>query len=428
MSGSIQRHGNMATQWNPVKDMPDLLGKVAVVTGATSGIGFHTVKHLAAKGAKVYFTARNEAKARKTQGEQLKLNPELSAEQLPWLLVDFEEIESAARAAELLGSKEDKVDILVNNAGGPPRALEHSSAGWEKSMASSHIGHFVFTNRVLPLLKKAAASPDADVRIVVVSSNAMHLVLPPNYALDFTKSELLYGTLPYTPLKYKLLRPLVFDVNMLHYAVSKLANAMFAKQLQRNLRSQRVPIAVLSLHPGGVASDRIHEVFKPWVWPLVSGNFMPQDTGSHASLFAATAKEIRVEERGFMGNYMEPIGVVHAGHPLLHDEAQARDLWETTQKEASTYLKGKGHGGLLLVLNLLLSMEDTFTWAEVGSAFKNSRMYLRAVLGFLVTLSLFSLVAFLPAVIRGLARQPGSEAEYAGKEYTDYDDTSRYNL
>ncbi|KAG9254109.1 daunorubicin C-13 ketoreductase [Emericellopsis atlantica] len=337
----------MATQWDPLKDMPDLKGKVAVVTGATSGIGFHTVKHLAAKGAKVYFTARNEAKAKRTQEEHLELNPQLSAEQLPWLLADFEEVETAARAAEFLRSKEEKVDILVNNAGGAPRTLEHTSAGWEKSMASSHIGHFVFTNGVLPLLKKAASSADADVRIVVVSSNAMHVVLPPDYALDFTKPELLRGTLPYTPIKYKLLRPLVFNVNMLHYAVSKLANAMFAKQLQRHLDSKHVSIAVVSLHPGGVASDRIHEVFKPWVWPLVSGNFVPQDTGSHASLFAATAKEIRVEEKGFMGNYMEPMGVVHAGHPLLHDEAQARGLWENTQAEANKYLEGKGHGGLL---------------------------------------------------------------------------------
>jgi NAD(P)-dependent dehydrogenase (short-subunit alcohol dehydrogenase family) len=70
------------------------------------------VKHLAAKGAKVYFTARNETKAKKTQEELLNLNPGLSAEQLPWLLADFEEIVSVARAAELLRSKEDKIDIL----------------------------------------------------------------------------------------------------------------------------------------------------------------------------------------------------------------------------------------------------------------------------------------------------------------------------
>jgi hypothetical protein len=172
-------------------------------------------------------------------------------------------------------------------------------------------------------------------------------VLPSNYALDFTKPELLYGELPYAPWQYKVARLLVFNVNMLHYAVSKLANAMFAKQLQRNLDQQRVPIAVVSLHPGGVASDNIRDVFKMWAWPLVARNFLPPDAGSFATLFAATSGEIRNREKGFMGNYMNTTGILHPGHPLMHDETQAQGLWENTQEEANRYLESKGHEGLL---------------------------------------------------------------------------------
>lgn len=191
-------------------------------------------------------------------------------------------------------------------------------------------------------MKRATKSPGADVRIVVISSNAQHAVLPANYKLDFTTPDILYGKLPYEPFMYKAARGLVFNVNMLHYGVSKLANAMFAKQLQRLLNEQQVPIAVLSLHPGGVMSEKVHKVFKPYFWPLISGGFVTPDVGSFNVLFAATAEDVREQARKYLGNYIEPTGVVHPGHRLLHDEVQARGLWEVTQQETERYLASKG--------------------------------------------------------------------------------------
>jgi NAD(P)-dependent dehydrogenase (short-subunit alcohol dehydrogenase family) len=196
-------------------------------------------------------------------------------------------------------------------------------------------------------MKKAAQSPDADVRIVVVSSNATYLVPPRNYPLDFTTADVLYGKLPYTPLLYRLVRTFVFNVNMLHYAVSKLANALFAKELQRRMTQQGLPIAVLAVHPGGVRSPDVHKVFKPWIWPLISGNFISSDAGSHSLLFAATARQVREEPDKYLGSYMEPIGVVHHGHPLMGDMEQAGALWKTTQAEVDKYGKTKGNFTLM---------------------------------------------------------------------------------
>ncbi|KAF4125865.1 Short-chain dehydrogenase [Geosmithia morbida] len=339
----------MAIDWTPYKDMPGLAGKVAVVTGSTSGIGFQTVKHLAAKGAKVYLTARTEAKARMAQEEQIKLNPGLSASQLPWVVADFDFPEAAAAAAADIRSREGKVDLLTF------RNSQALGLTTSREREKRHIGHFAFTNGILPLMRKAALSPDADVRIIVVSSSAQYAVLPASYPFDFTKPDLLYGKLPYVPLSYKLLRAAVINVDMFRYGISKLANALFAKQLQALLDKQGVPIAVLAIHPGSVRSDDVHTVFKPYVWPILSRMFVPTDKGSFNTLFAATAKEIRREPKRYLGKYMEPIGAVRPGHPLLQSEKQAQGLWDTTQSEVERYLAAKGSPPLLECIGTALS-------------------------------------------------------------------------
>ena len=173
------------------------------------------------------------------------------------------------------------------------------------------------------------------------------MFLPTNYPLDFTKPDVLYGKLPYKPMMHRVAETIAINKNMLHYSVSKLANAMFAKELQKLLDRQSLGIAVMALHPGGVRSDDVHTIFRPWVWALLHRGYIDTDVGSFTVLFAATAEKVRKQPELYLGKYMELFGVPHPGHPLLSDDEQSQGLWRCTQKEVDTYLAKKGLPPLL---------------------------------------------------------------------------------
>jgi NAD(P)-dependent dehydrogenase (short-subunit alcohol dehydrogenase family) len=204
----------------------------------------------------------------------------------------------------------------------------------------------VFVNGVLPLLKKAASYPGADVRIILTGSNAHHMMVPAKFPLDFSTPSVFQGKLPYTPLLSQVQQRLLFNMNMLHYGVAKVAVSLFARELQAVMDAQRLPILVVSTHPGGVRSDDVHTVFKPWLWPLISGTFIPVDQGTVVSLFMATDPAVRRKPEAYKGQYVEPTGV-HPGHPILRDAAQQRALWNATESELNRCLTKKGHSPLL---------------------------------------------------------------------------------
>ncbi|KAF5632019.1 daunorubicin C-13 ketoreductase [Fusarium sp. NRRL 52700] len=160
-----------ARQWNPSTDMPDLNGKVAVVTGGSSGIGLETVKFLARKGAKVYLTSRSEVIARQTR-DKLTKDTGIDARNVAYLVMDLYDPVSITRAVNELKRTETKVDILINNAAASTSSIMLVDGKYEQHMVANHIGPFILTNRLLPLLKTAAKEPDADVRIVNLSSTA----------------------------------------------------------------------------------------------------------------------------------------------------------------------------------------------------------------------------------------------------------------
>ncbi|KAF7561025.1 hypothetical protein G7046_g3116 [Stylonectria norvegica] len=332
----------MAKGWSPYSDIPDLTGKVAVVTGANSGIGLQTTKHLVSRGAKVYFTTRSESKAKTTKDHIRSIHPDVPENGLIWLPLDLGKIKSVNSAIAELKAKETKIDILVNNAGMVPEDMKLNEGGWETCMAICHVGHFVFTNGILSLLKEAAKDKNADVRIVTVSSNVTYIMIPPDYPLDFTSTAFLTGSLPYIPWKWRYFQSAFFTVDMVRYAMAKLANALFAKELQRRLDEQGVPIISISLNPGGVLSDDGLTIFSGFIKPLMRRVLVSPDQGSFNSLFAATAKDIRDKSELYKGQYIEPIGQVHASHPVLKNDKQVRAAWDTTTTEVNKYLNSQG--------------------------------------------------------------------------------------
>ncbi|GKT41239.1 putative oxidoreductase TDA3 [Colletotrichum spaethianum] len=102
----------MTIQWNPLRDTVSLRGKVAVVTGGNSDIGRETVKLLAWKGAKVYFTTRSEAKAIETRKRIQDAHPEIDTDNLQWIIMDVTDLRSICFVADKLKEKEAKIDIL----------------------------------------------------------------------------------------------------------------------------------------------------------------------------------------------------------------------------------------------------------------------------------------------------------------------------
>ncbi len=215
-----------------VTDGIDLSGKLAVVTGCTSGIGFETMRVLAKRGALVIGTSRSLEKARAACSRVYGLTSPAELE-----LSDYDSIVACANAIRMVNLP---VDILVCNAGylggsGKPELVN----GVEKHFAINHLGHYVFVNRLLGRLYMSWQG-----RIVVVASRAAY-TRAPDAGIEFENLGAAYG--------YDDLRA---------YGQSKLANVLFALQLGKLLRGTR--ITANALHPGVINTeiDRNNELLR----------------------------------------------------------------------------------------------------------------------------------------------------------------------
>lgn len=200
--------------------MPDQTGRLCVVTGANSGLGFLTARALARKGARVIMTARDAGRGEKVLVRLLAELPHAAVEMRRLDLADLDDV--AAFAAHLLAEGRP-VDRLVNNAGVmmPPRGLTRQ--GHETQFGVNHLAHFALTLRLLPLL---SAAPGA--RVVTVSSE---LHRRGRIHFEDLTGERRYGRLAF-------------------YAQSKLANVLFGLELDRRLKAARLPVVSLLAHPG----------------------------------------------------------------------------------------------------------------------------------------------------------------------------------
>jgi NAD(P)-dependent dehydrogenase (short-subunit alcohol dehydrogenase family) len=202
-------------------DIPDQTGRIAVVTGANGGLGLETARALAAKGAHVVMAARNLEKAADAERQIRSTQPEAHVEVRSLDLASKESIEIFADS--ILGEHEH-IDLLVNNAGVMAIPERRTADGFEMQFGTNHLGHYMLTARLLPLLVGTPRS-----RVVTVTSTARHMgkpVDPDNPHLDGNYSE------------------------WRAYGQSKLANLHFALGLQRRLEEAGAETASLVAHPG----------------------------------------------------------------------------------------------------------------------------------------------------------------------------------
>ena len=213
---------------------------------------------------------------------------------------------------------------------------------FELTDANSYLGHFLFTNGLMPLLK-AAADTGSDVRILTIASNAVAVFLPSKYKPDFTDPQFYRGVVPPPPFSLRLTMYFLGEGDYLRYAVSKLATMMFASELQRRLTDAESPILSIAINPGAVDSNgTAPSMLKPWLRPMLKGITISEDEGSWNALFMGTAKEIRENEAVWKGRYVEPVGQLDDGHALMRDEEQRRLLWDATTSEINQYLQEQG--------------------------------------------------------------------------------------
>ncbi|MGA7281121.1 MAG: oxidoreductase [Acidimicrobiia bacterium] len=292
-------------------DIPDLSGKVAVVTGANGGLGFESAKALANAGAHVVMAARSPDRAATAREQILNADPEASLELVE---LDLGSLESVRSAAAAVIRDHPAVDILMNNAGVMAMPERRTLDGFEMQLGVNHLGHWALTARLLSSLLAAVGA-----RVVTVTSTAHHMgrpIDPDNPNMDGE----------YDPWKA--------------YGRSKLANSHFAIGLQREFELRGLAAQSLLAHPGlshtnlqvrtaeegGVG--RSGELGK---W-LAATTGMDPARGALSQLRAATDPSAR-------GGEMYAPRYVQAGPPVRRpilrliglDEAIAR-LWETSEQ------------------------------------------------------------------------------------------------
>lgn len=267
-----------------VLDGIDLTGKRALVTGGASGIGAETVRALASKGAEVIIAARNEEFARKVMAD---VTAATGNDKIDFLFLELASLAKIKASAEEFLSRFDSLDLLINNAGIMACPLEQTEDGFELQFGSNHIGHFYFTNLIMPALINAAPS-----RIISLSS------------LGHRTSPIVFDDIHYENRPYEKWQA---------YGQAKTANALFAVGL--NSRFAEKGVEAFAVHPGVIATrlgrhmtqedfDRILSENPPSKNDgegKSTGGMKSVEQGAATSCYAATAPELS----GKGGAYLE---------------------------------------------------------------------------------------------------------------------------
>ncbi|TDL17586.1 NAD-P-binding protein [Rickenella mellea] len=308
-------------QFEPATDVPDLTGKVAIVTGGNSGMGFRAVQQLARKGAKVYMAARNESRATGaiSQLEAEGLGP--GNGKVEWLKLDLSDPKQSNAAAEEILSKEKTLDILVNNAGIQSSPWQMNPVGIQETMVVNHFSPYIFTKTLMPLLTSSAQAGH-DVRIVNVTS--MTVALVPSDPHFRTKEDYNF--------KYE---GQLMD-GLKRYGKSKLANMLWANELQRQFDAQSVPVICMSVDPGGVITEGSVAVTNNniWLWIIFNGSryFMhTAEQGGHSITFPAASPVVRANPELYKGALLKEMKV-SAKPKMGQDKALGKELTESTEE------------------------------------------------------------------------------------------------
>ena len=291
------------------KDVPDESGRVAIVTGSNTGLGYDTARVLAARGARVVMAVRDTAKgdAAAARIRELSKGAEVTVHEL-----DLGSLASVRAAAAELAAAHPRIDLLINNAGVMYPPKQNTADGFELQFGTNHLGHFALTGLLLKNLLGVDGS-----RVVAVASIAHNI----RAKIDF--ADLQWETSRYD--------------RVASYGQSKLANLMFTYDLQRRLAAAKAKTIAVAAHPGVAATELVRHVpgaGLPGVSWLSGRLLNTSELGALPTLRAATDPAVRG------GQYYGPDGFRELrGYPKLvtsnaqsHDTAAQERLWTVSEE------------------------------------------------------------------------------------------------
>lgn len=289
------------------QDIPEQAGRVAVITGANTGLGYETAAALADHGARVVLAVRNLDKGKDAAERIAAKSPgaDVTLQEL-----DLTSLDSVRAAAEQLKSEYDRIDLLINNAGVMWTPKSTTKDGFELQFGTNHLGHFAFTGLLLERLLPVAGS-----RVVTVSSTGHRILADIHF--DDLQWERNYN-------------------RVAAYGQAKLANLLFTYELQRRLAPHGTTIAVAA-HPGGSRTEltrNLPPLLERVITPLLNPLMQDAAAGALPTLRAATDPGV------LGGQYYGPDGFGEVrGYPKLvgsseksHDVDVQRRLWEVSEE------------------------------------------------------------------------------------------------
>jgi NAD(P)-dependent dehydrogenase (short-subunit alcohol dehydrogenase family) len=297
------------SKWTP-RQIPSQQGRLAIVTGANSGIGYQTARYLARSGAEVLLACRN---AEKGEAARAKIAAEYPAANVRVRVLDVADLDSVRSFAAEFLTEGKAVDLLINNAGVmalPERRT--TPQGFEMQFGTNHLGHFALTGLLLPALLRQPGS-----RVVTVASIA-HKGGKLNF--DDLNAERRYDARG-------------------AYQQSKLANVVFGLEFDRRLRARAASTQSIVAHPGVAVTNIISNGMGNGLQGKIVNMLMPlvaqsDDRGSWPLLYAATSPDARG------GGYYGPDGIAEIkGTPVevkpkphAMDAAAGKRLWEISEE------------------------------------------------------------------------------------------------
>ncbi|NDI36762.1 SDR family oxidoreductase [Chengkuizengella sediminis] len=274
-------------------------GKIAIITGANSGMGLATTTEIAKKGATVIMLCRN-----KQRGETAlhTAKQQSGSQNIELMICDLGSLESIHTFVAQFKEKYNKLDILINNAGVMSLKRELTSDGFEMQLGINHLGHFLLTNLLLERLKNAE-----EARIINVSSGAHKIG-----KIDLQD--------PFLTKRYGFMKG---------YAQSKLANILFTKELSNKLKNTN--ITVNALHPGAVATNigvnRKTGFGKNFI-KLMKPFFLSAEEGASTAIYLATSDEVKDTTGEYF--YKKKISLVSK---IAQDNELSKKLWTWSEQQ-----------------------------------------------------------------------------------------------
>lgn len=288
-------------------NMTDLSGKVILVTGGNSGLGFESVKAFAGKGARVVLASRSLQKGETAKADILKAHPKGIVEVMELDLMDLSSISSFVKQFQ---DRYDRLDVLLNNAGIMTTPYFKTKDGFEGQIGTNHLGHYALTGLLMELIKTNPGS-----RVVNVSSGGHRFG-----TMDFDNLLFEDGK-GYSPMKA--------------YGRSKLANLLFTYELQRLFEANKIDSIAVASHPGGSRTnlDR-HISGKLWfklLRPIFRLTTMDQAQGALPQIRASVGEDVNGAQYYGPHKNMTGYPIVVKSNDASHSRQDATKLWEMSE-------------------------------------------------------------------------------------------------